>query len=102
MDGYYHLAMGKEKMKIQVQDVQSGQTLYECALEDAEKAYAYAASMEEMGLDVTVIHPSLTATLTNSLGLSEEKKAQYAESMEEEIEGHEGSCCFEDQDQKLH
>lgn len=96
---YYHLPMEKEKPKILVRDVLTEQVLYSTALEDAEKAYAYAAHLEELGLDVAVIHPTLSETLTSSLGLSKEETSEYMKSMDEEIEAHEGSCCFEE---KLH
>ena len=92
--------MGKEKLKIQVIDIQTGQSLYECALNESEKAYQFAAQMEELGLDVKLVSPTLTDTLSTSLGLSNEAKAEYQKSMEEEMEEHEGSCCFEDK--KLH
>jgi len=93
--------MGKEKLKIQVKDTSSGQILFETDLENSEKAYAEAAQMEELGLDVTVHHPSLTDTLSDSLGLSEEAIGTYKESLDAEIQEHEsaelaGSCCFID------
>ena len=84
--------------KIRVLDQQTGQSLFECSFEESEKAYQFAAEMEEMGLDIVVVAPTLTETLTNSLGLSPEARAAYSHSLEEEIEQHEGSCCFEDQD----
>lgn len=92
--------MEKEKLKIKVQDVQTGQTLYECPLNESEKAYSFAAKMEAMGLDIRVIHPTLSDTLSTSLGLTQEQKNEYQESMEEEMEHHEGSCCFKDEENK--
>jgi hypothetical protein len=74
--------------------------LFECSLTESEKAYQYAASMEELGLDVEVISPTLSESLSSSLGLSREQQQEYKESMEEEIEAHEGSCCFEETDSK--
>lgn len=95
--------MEKEKSKILVRDVQTKATLFECSIQESEKAYQFAAEMEELGLDIEVIAPTLTDTLSNSLGLSAEQKATYKESMEEEMEHHEGSCCFEDPaDKKIH
>lgn len=84
--------------KIKVIDVTTEQVLFECALKESEKAYVYAAQMEEMGLDVKVVDPTLSQTLTSALGLSNEEKAAYEKSMDEEIEEHEGSCCFEKND----
>jgi hypothetical protein len=94
--------MEKEKLKIQVVDVQTDQILFECPLTDSEKAYEYAAQMEEMGLDVKVHSPTLSQTLTSSLGLSKEEISEYERSIEEEIEHHDGSCCFEKSDKDIH
>jgi len=94
--------MENEKLKITVQDIQTGQTLLECALNEAEKAYEFAAQMDEVGLDVKVINPTLSDTLTSSLGLSKAAKIEYNNSLDDEIEHHEGSCCFEDQDKSVH
>lgn len=70
----------------------------ECPVTESEKAYAFAAEMEEMGLEIEVISPTLTDTLSESLGLTKEQLQEYKNSMEEEIEAHEGSCCFEESD----
>lgn len=83
--------------KIRVLDQQTDQVLFECSMEDGEKAYQFAAEMEEMGLDLRVEVPTLSETLSDSLGLSGEQKAAYKASMEEEMEDHDGgSCCFKD------
>ena len=92
--------MEKSKSKILVVDKQSRQTLFECGIDDADKAYHYAGEMEEMGLDVEVLNPTLAQTLSNSLGLSAAQVQEYEASMEEEMEEHEGSCCFEDPSDK--
>lgn len=95
--------MEKEKSKILVRDVQTKQVLFECPLSESEKAWQFAAEMEEMGLDIEVIAPTLGETLSNSLGLSKEDQQGYMDSIEEEMEGHDGSCCFTDsEDKKLH
>ncbi len=79
-------------MNLTVRDLQSGQILFECPVEQSEKAYQAAASLEEMGLDVEVIHPTLSETLSHGLGLSLEELKEYQKSIEDEIEGHEESC----------
>jgi len=85
--------------KIRVLDRQTDQVLFECPLEESEKAYQFAAEMEEMGLDLRVDAPTLSETLNESLGLSREQKAAYKTSMEEEMEEHNGgSCCFKEND----
>jgi hypothetical protein len=95
--------MEKEISKIRVVDTETRQVLFECTLEESEKAYQFAAGLEEMGLTVEVLHPTLGQTLTESLGLSNEDRRKYEASVEEEIEHHDGSCCFEDPaDKKVH
>lgn len=85
--------MLKEKSKILVRDILTKQILFQTSLEESESAYQFAAQMEELGLDIEVISPTLSETLTTSLGVSEEKMQQYKESMEDEIEAHEVPCC---------
>lgn len=96
--------MEKEKLKIQVRDVETKQVLFECALAESEKAWQFAAEMEEMGLDIEVISPTLGESLSSSLGLSREQQQEYQNSLEEEMDSHEGSCCFKDSedDKKVH
>lgn len=92
--------MEKSKSKILVRDVQTEQVLFECAITESEKAYQFAAEMEEMGLDIEVLIPTLGETLSSSLGLTREQQEEYKNSLEEEIESHDGSCCFEDPSDK--
>jgi hypothetical protein len=92
--------MEKGKLKIVVRDRQSSQVLYECSLGQAEKAYNYAAEMEKLGLDVEVISPTLSETLSSSLGLSQQQLQEYKQSVEDEMESHDGSCCFEEDNSK--
>ncbi|HLW57973.1 MAG TPA: hypothetical protein VKY27_11330 [Bacteriovoracaceae bacterium] len=90
--------MGKEKLKIQVLEQNSGSILQEFDLDQMDQAYALAFSLEEMGLDIQILNPTLSDTLSHSLGLSEEEIQAYKDSLIEEIEEHEGdyggSCCF--------
>lgn len=90
--------MQKDTPKIRVIDQQSGQTLFECSLQEIEKAYQFAAQMEEIGLDLKVMVPTLSQTLSSSLGLSRDEQLAYENSLEEEIENHAGSCCASDED----
>jgi hypothetical protein len=98
----YHLEMEKEMLKIRVLDIHTEQVLFECALTESERAYEFAAQMEEMGLDVKVDSPTLSQTLTQSLGLSNEEQATYQASMEEEMEDHDASCCFDGPEKTKH
>jgi hypothetical protein len=90
--------MDKGNSKIRVIDVQTEQVLFECSLDQSEQAYEYAASLEDMGLDVKVVNPTLSQTLTNSLGLSQTEVAAFEESMDHEIHEHEteeaDGCVF--------
>lgn len=88
--------MEKETLKITVLEAYTRQVLFECPLEDSEKAYAYAATLEKEGVDIIVQNPTLSETLTQSLGLSNEAQAEYQASMEREMEEHDGSCCFKE------
>ena len=94
--------MEKEKSKILVRDVQTKQILFECPLTESEKAWQFAAEMEEMGLDIEVVAPTLGETLSTSLGLSKEDQQAYMDSLDEEMEEHDGSCCFTKDGEKIH
>lgn len=98
---YYHRTMEKEKSKIVVRDLGTQQVLMECGIHESERAWQFAAEMEELGLDIEVVSPTLSETLSTSLGLSNEQKQEYKESMEEEMDQHDGSCCFKDPDSKV-
>lgn len=93
--------MEKPTTKIRVYDRQTEQVLFECSMEEGEKAYAFAAEMEEMGLDLKVVVPTLSQTLSSSLGLNREQQQAYEDSIEEEMSDHDdggGSCCFKEND----
>jgi hypothetical protein len=93
--------MEKEKLKISVRDVHTKQILFECPIEQPERAWAFAAEMEEMGLDVEIDAPTLSDSLSSSLGLTVSEHEELKQSIEAEMESHEGSCCFTDKE-KLH
>ena len=84
--------------QIQVVDVLSNEILFECALDESDKAFSFATEMEEMGLDVKIINPTITQTLTNSLGMSHDQKEEYENSVVAEIHDHEGGCCTTEPD----
>lgn len=84
--------------KVKVIDVNSEKTLFECDIKEIEQAYRYAAELEEMGLDIKIMAPTITQTLTDSLGMNHDEKEEYQQSVTAEIEDHEGhdsSCCHE-------
>lgn len=80
-------------LKVKVIDIQSEETLFECPVEDMDWAYQRASEYEDMGIDVKVIAPTVTQTLTNSLGMSADEEEDYQQSVVAEMEDHDGSCC---------
>ena len=84
--------------QVRVLDSLSKTILFETSIDKISDAYSFAAQMEEMGLDIKVIVPTLSATLSSSLGLSKDQQLAYEDSLEQEMEEHEGSCCFADND----
>ncbi|MBD65037.1 MAG: hypothetical protein CME62_07505 [Halobacteriovoraceae bacterium] len=87
--------------KVKVIDVNTQQVLFECEFKDIEKAYQYASDMEDMGLDIKLISPTITESLCDSLGIDYERRADYEQSVVAEIEDHDGSCCAKPEDEKL-
>lgn len=83
----------KKITKVKVVDASSNETLVEYPIEDLEKAYQYAAHLEEMGLDIKVLAPSVTQTLCDSLGIEHDALEEYENSVVAEIDDHDGSCC---------
>lgn len=83
---------------VQVIDESSQQVLFECDVAHAEKAFEYAAKMEQMGLEVRIVSPTITETLCDSLGIELDKRADYEQSVFDEIADHDGSCCAEPKD----
>jgi hypothetical protein len=89
-------------LKVRVVDSNSKQVLFECALDQSDRAYEAAAGFEAMGLDVKIEHPNVNQTLADSLGVSGSQMEAFTESLDEEIEEHPGSCCFENEKKTLH
>ena len=83
----------KQNSQITVIDINSEQVLSTFDISQIASAYEYAAQMEDYGLDVKVIAPTITETLANSLGLSANLKEDYEQSVIAELEDHDGSCC---------
>lgn len=79
--------------KVKVIAIDSDEILFETSISEMDKAYEYAAEMEEMGISVKLDAPTIADTLSDSLGLNIEDRHRLATSMEEELEDHEGSCC---------
>jgi len=83
-------------LKVKIIEKNSGQILFECPVEQSDFAYEKAAEFEELGLEIKLVHPSVNESLAQSLGVQGESLEDFEESLSEEIEGHDGSCCFED------
>jgi len=75
--------------QVQVIDNLSGSILFETSIEKISEAYAFAAQMEEAGLDIEIIAPGLAETLIQSLGASDQEIAVYKQTLDEEIDTHE-------------
>lgn len=77
---------------IKVIETQSETVLFECPVEQADKAFRYAVEMEGHGVEVSLRSPSVPESLAESLGISEEDKEKLKKALEKEIEDHDDSC----------
>ncbi len=75
-------------------EVTSEEILFSCEMSEIDKAYDYAKEMEDLGLEVKVISPNVNETLAQSLGATEQEWQDYKQSMEQEMDDHDG-CCVE-------
>lgn len=87
----------KAMSTVKVLDEQN-QILFECELDQAEQAWAYAKQMEEYGISVRLSSPSLPESLAKVLGGSEEELANLRHELEDEIDSHTGCCNHSDKD----
>lgn len=78
---------------VKVVDQNSESVLFSCSMDNIHSAYLYAKEMENLGLEVKIIAPTITQTLANGLGITETEKAEYDKSVEQEMNDHDGSCC---------
>lgn len=83
---------------VKIIDNATGNVLYTCSVENIEKAYTEAANFEAYGLDVSIHAPTVTQTLAYSLGLPEQEQDIYQQSVLQELEDHDGSCCASNKD----
>ena len=76
--------------EVKIIERHSLEVLFECSFTDMEKAYEEARKLEEMGLEVDLITPSVHETLGEALGISRYSKKQhyYNKSLKEEIDSH--------------
>lgn len=83
------------KTLVSVKNLETDEVLFTCPIEEIEQAYSYAADMESLGLNIVLDAPAITQTLAESLGVQGEELENFKDSVREEIEDHDGSCCVE-------
>jgi hypothetical protein len=76
---------------VYVIDSLSKSILFETSIEKISDAYAFATQMEEVGLDIEIIAPSLAESLIQSLGANDQEIEDYKKSLNKEIEDHDSS-----------
>lgn len=83
-------------LKAKVISQEENQVLFECSVENAQHAFEQAKIWEERGVPVKIEIPDVHETLAEALGASEEERATYRTSLQEEMDAHEdpSSCCF--------
>ena len=74
--------------KIKLIDTSSQELIQEFPMDQVDQAYAMAEQLEAAGASFELKIPSVTDTLVSSLGMPDADKAEYEESIKEEIEGH--------------
>lgn len=87
---------------IRVFEKNSNDILFECSADEADKAYEFAAQMEELGLEVEIKQPSVAESLSITLGAKQEELEEIRNEIRDEIESHtEDSCCYNN-DKPIH
>lgn len=89
------------KTKVRIIEKNSGMVLFECEPNQVDLAYEKAADFEQLGLDVKLEMPSVNQTLADSLGVTGAPMDAFQESLAHEIEDHDGSCCFDQNGEKI-
>ena len=77
--------------QVKVVEPRSGEVLLQCGVEEEARAYQFAQEMEQMGVEVKIIAPSVSQTLASGLGVSAKDWQGYQRSMDQEIADHDGS-----------
>mgnify|MGYP005696181431 CR=1 FL=1 len=81
--------------EVKVYDQCKEQVLFQCSMNELEKAYDYIRKMEELGIETILDTPSLPQSLANSLGVSNQEIEDLKQEIIDEVDSHD-SCCFED------
>ena len=74
--------------KIMLIHLESHEVIYEYALNQSDEAYSMAKELEKAGVAFELRIPSVTETLADSLGASDQEKENLRQSEASEIEGH--------------
>lgn len=88
------------ELKVRVIEVSTKQVLFECPFSEVDRAYEAAVGFEALGLEVRVERPGVSQTLAASLGVTGATMDEFQKSLDDEIEEHPGSCCFDDSGDK--
>ena len=88
--------MSNDAKVVKIKEIHSQEFLWQGTMDELPYAYEYAAKLEEMGLEIELIAPTLTQSLVNNLGLNASEKEEYEQSVFDEIHDHEGSCCHDE------
>ncbi|OIQ19767.1 MAG: hypothetical protein BM556_04605 [Bacteriovorax sp. MedPE-SWde] len=73
---------------VKLVDKMTGSVLFECSIQDIDKAYVQAEEYEQMGLDIELKAPSMPETLVRSLGGSDESINELNKALDDEIASH--------------
>lgn len=79
--------------KIKILNKQTNEELYSFDISEHAEAYEKAKDLEEMGLDILISTPGVTQTLCDTLGIENDAREDYENSVAAEMHDHEGSCC---------
>lgn len=81
--------------RLKIYHKETEEILFECSIEEREKAYQKLEEFKELQLDVVLKMPSTPETLLGELNMPKEFQDQYRKSLEDEIEDHnDESCCY--------
>ena len=86
--------MTDQSKPILIKDMQ-GETLKSFSLQERDRAFAYLKDLEQWGVEGILEEPSLPETLINSLGASLKDREELKQAIEDEINDHDSSCCFQ-------
>lgn len=78
---------------VQVIEEQEKTILFECPLEEIEKAYEYATQMEQLGIETKILAPSLPESLAIELGAKSESIQKLRSEIDDEIGSHIDEGC---------